>query len=216
MELKKKQVPEYITEKEAMAIISKCPKERDKLILRTMWETGGRISEVLCLVPDHIDILNKCISLPNLKQEQLKLKDVFLFSESILCQDLMEFADRNGIGGRDWIFQGGSQRTGKIGQVSPTYIWYLLCASRERGDSSSSKWRRKEGLSTSLNIRKKKGEDKNPAWPHLFRHGAAMNIYHRTQRLDAVQHQLGHSTIQTTEVYAGMTDEERKNIIQKS
>ncbi len=43
-----------------------------------------------------------------------------------------------------------------------------------------------------------------------------MNIYHRTGRLDITQHQLGHSTIQTTEGYAEMTDDDRKSIIDKS
>ena len=68
------QVPEYLNPKEAIAIIQKCPKPRDKLILRTMWETGGRVAEVLSLVPDYIDSINNCLHLSNLKQKSIRQK----------------------------------------------------------------------------------------------------------------------------------------------
>ena len=213
--MKKFKVSEYITPKEAEIIIQSCPKERDRLILRTMWETGGRISEILSLVPDDIDQVNNCIYLKTLKQRTITgvhpLRRTYLFPESILCHDLLLYINENGIDKHDWLFQGKS----KTGQVSTTYIWYLLSA--QRGSSNSSiKWKRQDGIVTSLGIRKMKGEKRKPAWPHLFRHGAAMNIYRRTGRLDVTQHHLGHSSIMTTEGYAEMTDEDRKRIIDSS
>ena len=260
---KKSYVSEYITPEQAQRIIDTCPdckkwgnirvsEDRDRLILRTMWETGGRVAEVLSLISYNIDLDDRCIYLPNLKQEAIKkekdetaeqyhkrkldihiqrkqrkemvrakgaplldghdppLKKVFLFPGSTLCQDLLLYADGNGIGDHEWIFQGNS----KDNRVSTTYIWYLL--SSIKTSYSSIKWKRKDGIATSLDIVKTKGDSRKPAWPHLFRHGAAMNIYHNTGRLDVTQLQLGHSTIQATEGYAKMTDEDRKSIIQKS
>lgn len=252
--MKRFKVSEYITPKEAEIIIQSCPKLRDKLILRTMWETGGRVAEVLSLISNNIDSVNNCIYLPNLKQntirkkkgetkkeyekrkEELKewrkqrkaqieekraplldkdeppLKRIFLFSDSTLCRDLLNYVVENEIERYDWLFQ---SNTSKSGRVSTTYIWYLLSAIKG-GSYSSEKWKRRNGLTTSLRIGKIKGGILKPAWPHLFRHGAAMNIYRRTQRLDIAQKQLGHSTIMTTEGYAELMDEDRKEIIDKS
>ena len=225
-------VSEYITPQEAEAIIQSCPKERDQIILRTMWETGGRVSEVLSLIPDYIDPINNCIYLPNLKQNAVKrndsesdddykvrrdrlhrerkppLKRVFLFPESTLCHALLQWAKDNEIARQDWIFPGRS----RIGQVSATYVWYLLSGVRRSED----KWKRRDGLATSLGIRKIKKGGLQAAWPHTFRHGMAMLTYHRTGRLDIVQKQLGHSSVQTTETYAQLTDDDRRNIINKN
>lgn len=240
-------VPEYITENEAQAIIDACSKVRDKLILRTLWETGGRVSEVLSLVPDSIDLPNNCIHMPNLKQNPIRkrrseteeqfenrkreqekkrntrkaylekyqgvpdpdksgppLKKVFLFPGSTLCTDLLEYAQD--VERHKWLFRGKC----RDGRVSTTYIWYLL----SHVQRSTDRYKRRDGIATKLHVRKDKGANRQVAWPHLFRHGAAMRTYKRTGMLDVTQHQLGHSSIQTTEIYAGMTDEDRKKIIE--
>ena len=211
--MKRFKVSEYITPKEAEIIIQSCPKLRDKLILRTMWETGGRIAEVLSLIPDNIDLINNCIYLCNLKQKTetgiAPLKRVFLFPESTLCQDLLQYIRNNDIGKNDWVFQSNRSKSGK---VSTTYIWYLLSASRGT-TYSSVKWKRREGLATTLGVRKIKGGIRRSAWPHLFRHGNAHFVLDRVGRLDIVKEQLGHSSIMTTEGYTQLSDEERKRII---
>lgn len=201
-------VSEYITPREANEIIQSCSKPRDRLILRVMWETGGRLGEVLSLIPDYVDPVNNCIYLPNLKQhkDKIPLKRIYLFPESMLCSDLTQWTSDNSIDRHSWMFPGKS----RTGQVSNQYVWYLLSSVSR----STDRWKRKEGISTRLGIRKVKTEQLKPAWPHLFRHGAAMNIYHRTGRLDVTQKQLGHSSIQTTESYASLSDEDRKTIIQ--
>lgn len=216
--MKRFRVSEYISPKEAEAIIGACPKLRDKFILRVMWETGGRISEVLSLKPEYLDPVNNCIFLPNLKQKSRKegqpppLKRIFMFPDSILIKDLQEYISTYEIVRGDWVFQGGVRKEGKVGQVSPVYIWYLLSNVRHPSD----RWKRKDGLATELGIRKIKEDKLKSAWPHLWRHGAAMHIYHKTQRLDVTQRQLGHSSIQTTEGYAELTNGDRKKIIDET
>ncbi len=249
--MKKFTVSQYLTPKEAEAIITACPKERDKLIFRTMWETGGRISEVLSLIPTHIDLVNNAIYLSNLKQKGIKksksesekdfeerketaakqnkerfellqhlkgvpesdtfgppLKKVYLFKESTLCQDLLDYIVQEHIEKFCWVFQGSS----RTGQVSPEYIWYLLAYVSHKDDI----YKRKNGIGIIIGVKKMKGADLKSAWPHLFRHGAAMNIYHRTGKLDVVQKELGHSSIVTTEGYASLMDEDAKKIIADS
>ena len=229
-----KKVSEYLEVGDVLRIIEAVPKERDKLIIRTLWETGGRISEVLSLVRSNIILEDNCILLYNLKQSKRKklpdgtfppkapkrLKRIFLSEDSTLMKDLIEFCEKGNIGPDDLVFSGGCRHPDRKGQVSPSYIWKLLS---EPYDPISGK---KGGIAWHLKIRRIKrdkgsginmGQERNkPVWPHIFRHSAAMELLKRTGRLDVVKEQLGHSTILTTEEYAGLTDRERKKIVGES
>ena len=229
-----KKVSEYLEVNEVLRIIEAVPKERDKLILRTLWETGGRISEVLSLTKNNIITGDNCILLYNLKQSKRKklldgtwppkapkrLKRIFLSENSTLMKDLIAFCEKSNVEPDDLVFSGGCRHPDRKGQVSPSYIWKLLS---EPYDPLKGK---KGGIAWHLNIRRIKkdkgseidtGQEKNkPAWPHIFRHSAAMELLKRTGRLDVVKEQLGHSTILTTEEYAGLTDRDRKKIVGES
>jgi len=214
-----KKVSEYITSNEAGRIISACSIERDRMFLSVLWETGARINEANRLTCDRVDEVNNCIILPNLKQnpisreesetdeeyktrgELLKskirppLKRVYLFSNSTLCRDLLAYGSK--LDKTSLLFTKGGK------PLSEVYVWRLLCHSER-------------GICVRLNIRKIKKGYYKPAWPHLFRHGCGMEMLRRTKRLDVVQELLGHSTIVTTEIYAKVSDEDRKNIVRES
>ena len=64
----------YLEKDEVWAIIRSVPLvskhiERDNLLLWTMWETGGRVTEVLTLIASQIDQKDRTINLVNLKQK---------------------------------------------------------------------------------------------------------------------------------------------------
>ena len=165
---------------------------RDLLNLKQNPKTGKRIEKY---------------GLEKLEKAEVPLKRIYLFPDSTLCKDLLDFCRRNKIGNQEWVFKG----KGRTGQVSATYIWYLLSCPMTPG-----RGKRREGISVSLGIRKIKRGKLKPAWPHLFRHGAAMNILKRTKSLSVTQRLLGHSTITTTEGYAGLSDEQIKEIVDSS
>jgi site-specific recombinase XerD len=50
--------------------------ERDRLLLRVLWATGGRVSEVLAL--GAADVRRDALVLPNLKNPSRPVKTVFL------------------------------------------------------------------------------------------------------------------------------------------
>jgi len=216
-----KKISEYLTPEEIHALINSVPRERDKLLLRVLWETAARVSEATNLIPDNVDPQNNYIILVNLKQNKRKpigkdeegkpifppkksppLKRIYLSSESTLCKDLLQYCDENQIYGQDFVF-GGIRNPSK--PLSPVYVWRLL---------SDPKY----GMSTKLHIRRlkknKRGVEENrAAWPHIFRHSQAMFLLEKTGRFEVVKEQLGHSSILTTEIYAGLTDQERKRIV---
>ncbi len=207
-------VDEYIKPKEAELIIQSCVNPRDKLILRVMWETGARVSEVLALKANGIDVLNNCLILKTLKQKRKgkdRLRRVYLFPESTLCRDLIDWCDNIEASDEQWAFPGMSE----TGRVSSTHIWHILSNVSVTRNGTLTANRRKDGIATKLRINKIKGTKERPAWPHLFRHGAAMYILSRTESKEVVQKELGHASMESTEVYAQLSDDKVKEIMQR-
>ena len=62
---------------------------------------------------------------------------------------------------------------------------------------------------------KKAGIEKN-IHPHSFRHSYATEIYDETEDLKVVQDLLGHKNIATTSIYAHVSKEHRKDVVNKS
>ena len=48
-------LPKYLTKDEVARLLAACARARDRLLLRVMWETGVRVSELLALTPASID-----------------------------------------------------------------------------------------------------------------------------------------------------------------
>jgi len=202
-------VTEFLKPDEVLALLSVVIPEEDRLLLRTLWETGGRAGEVVRLVPERVDLKNHCILLHNFKQNKRKtpdqpvaphpLKRIYLFPESTLCQDLLDHCKASHIKAGEWVFPSRMDPSKPFSRVT---LWRMVTtAAAELGIRYVKKDPRT-------------GEYRNkPAWPHLFRHSAAHVILDRTGRLDIVRDQLGHASISTTQVYASMSDEQRKKII---
>src|SRR5215831_12250388 len=70
------QPPEGLSPEEVRAVIAAARSERDRLLLRVLWATGARISEVLALRP--MDVQRDSLILPNRKNPNLPVKRVFL------------------------------------------------------------------------------------------------------------------------------------------
>jgi len=216
-----KKISEYLTPGDVNLILSAIPKDRDKLFFRTLWQTGARVSEVNTLFVDNVDKKNNCILLRNLKQDKRKsdgkdekgrsifltakkeprLKRIYLPSGSTLCEDILSYCKENNL--TEMVFPGIRD---KRKPLSPVYIWRLLSE-------------KNKGVAWKLGIRRKKidrmssREENKAAWPHLLRHARAMWILKQTGRFDVVKEQLGHSSVMSTEEYAGLADEDRKNIV---
>src|SRR5829696_7810682 len=73
---KRWQPPEGLTPEEVRAVIAAAQSERDRLLLRVLWATGGRVSEVLALRGR--DVRRDALVLPNLKNPSRPVKTVFL------------------------------------------------------------------------------------------------------------------------------------------
>jgi integrase len=62
------QLPKYLTKGEVGRLLSACGSTRDRLILRVMWETGVRVSELLALTSTSIDFTGEAVQVATLKR----------------------------------------------------------------------------------------------------------------------------------------------------
>src|SRR6266852_1114175 len=90
------QPPEGLSPEEVRAVIAAARSERDRLLLRVLWATGARVSEVLALRP--MDVRRDSLVLPNRKNPNLTVKQVFLpGAELALTGELLLWAKEKGL-----------------------------------------------------------------------------------------------------------------------
>jgi len=210
------EISEYLLPEEIYSIIDAIENPRDKLWVRTAWETGGRVSEVSSLTRPNILRKENALILQNLKQNKRMvaaderaqgilpenkpktppdLKRVYIFGTSTLTEDLTRYCRRHGL--NEYIF------LNKYGDpISRQYIFKMFKATTEMLDIRRIKVNPNTGRKENL-----------PAWCHLIRHSTGMYLFSMTGSLEVVAKHLGHSSIQSTEAYAGLTDNDHKKIL---
>ncbi len=61
-------LPKYFTRDQVVAILSACARPRDRLILRVLWETGVRVSELTSLTSESVDFTGEALRVVTLKR----------------------------------------------------------------------------------------------------------------------------------------------------
>src|SRR6202165_730505 len=90
------QPPEGLSPEEVRAVIAAASCERDRLLLRVLWATGARISEVLALRPT--DVQRDSLILPNRKNPNQTTKRVFLPGAELgITGELLLWAREQGV-----------------------------------------------------------------------------------------------------------------------
>jgi integrase/recombinase XerD len=201
----------YLEPEEVHAIVNAIPEvskhpERDELLFNTLWQTGGRITEVITMTPEQVGMSS--VRIRNLKQRKvlkedgkvkydkdgkpIKISDKNADKEvevsRQLCAELKAFCDAHHIPKGDYIFK---SNTNEMKHLSRWYCWWLLNKASEKA-------------------RVYRFGKRNPrshggikgAWPHLLRHSNAMLLLEKTKDISLVQQQLGHSSVRTTQTYA--------------
>jgi integrase len=64
----RKDLPKYLTCDQVVRLIGACLRPRDRLILRVLWETGVRVSELTSLTADSIDFTGESLQVVTLKR----------------------------------------------------------------------------------------------------------------------------------------------------
>lgn len=170
-------------------MIAACRTERDAWLLKLLWNTGGRVSEVIQIRVG--DITNSGLRMENLKQGRPAQKHVFLHPRFLA--ELKEWCR-----GRPphWPIIARLRDGSK--PISRVMAWYIVT---------------RAGLGADILKQKYHDVALRPLWPHSFRHGTAIHLLESGLPINAVQGQLGHSSLQSTAVYTQMTDSHRQAMI---
>ncbi len=179
--------PTYLEPNEVRAIINAVTSisrhaERDTLLLETMWQTGGRVTEVLELTPKQIG--DDSLILRNLKQKPTSPPFKQVYITAALTNRLKEYCSKHSLVEGDFVFPANRSK-GK--HLSRWYAWWIISKAAKASNVKRVNTRR---------------GNFSYAWPHLFRHSCAMFILDRTGSTELAQRQLGHARITTTQGYA--------------
>ena len=195
--------PEGLAPADVNAIIDAAGSERDRLLLRTLWTTGARISEVLALRP--LDVHHDSLVLPNRKNPSRPIKRVFLpASAADLPGALLLFQRAQGLGVEEPFFVSRKQSPdGQPRAMSRVQAWRIVRTASERAQV--------QVLALRPSRYGQAGEPA-PVHPHLFRHARARQIVRQTKSLPLAQKQLGWSRLHLT--YLSLADEEARQLMQ--
>lgn len=206
----------------AVALAARCETDcahlgcqRNELLLRALWATGARISEVLAITPMHV--LADSLVVPTLKSGRddggvRPWRRVYLpAGQADLPAALLVWANNSGLERRDPLFFAlagrGERPRGPLKPLTRQQGWRIVKSASERAGVLVLAMRpSKDGL---------RGEPA-PIHPHIFRHARAREILRRTKNLPLAQRQLGWQQLhleylsladdETRELMAGMTD----------
>lgn len=165
----------YLKHNQVMLLLQSIPDEdaRDRLIIRLIYATGVRVSELCGITLSDIDFDDCTIRVLG---KGGKIRIVFVDEETL--EEIRKFS-----GGRI----DGPLFVGHMGHaISPRTVQYIF-----------NKWAPK-GIT-----------------PHKIRHSYASELYRRSKNLRVVQENLGHSSIQTTEIYLHTDVDERRTVYQQ-
>jgi integrase/recombinase XerD len=185
---KVKALPVYPTLSEVHRILAACEIERDRMLIELLWHTGGRISEVLSIRVG--DITTHGIKMVNLKQSIPSQKHVFL------DQEFLERLRIYSAGRRPEEILVG--RLVDNQQMTRQRAWQIVTGLGQKAAIMKSKFRT---------------DRLRAPWPHSYRHGNAVQLLECGLPANAVQAQLGHSSLASTQVYTQLTDPHRRRLI---
>jgi integrase/recombinase XerD len=174
--------------------------ERDDAMLELLYATGLRVSELIELRVQNLNLLSGfLICLGKGRKERLvpigdtartKLTDYLARTRARLLAPVRRRRStsppRRGRGGADTLFIGRGGR-----QLSRQSVWHLI---------------KKHGRAAGVTA---------PLSPHTLRHSFATHLLLGGADLRAVQAMLGHSSIRTTQIYTHLTKGELKAVHQR-
>lgn len=184
-------LPTYVTREQAHAMIIAARTTTHRVLLKCLWQTGGRVSEVLSLRPCDIDRQESALQLINLKQRRRRNRKKTVYVSPDLVSELLALAHDARVPNDGFLFR--SRKSGDE-PMTRQHAWRLI---------------RQYARAADVYVPGRNGRLR-PATALDFRHGAAVHQLRCAVPLSEVQQQLGHARIDTTTIYTKLTSSERR------
>jgi integrase/recombinase XerC len=169
----KQQEVKYLKHNQVLRLLDSIDDLRDKLIVRTIYATGVRVSELCNMNIEDIDFDEHTI---RIRGKGDKIRTVFVDDDTLA--DILKFIGIRIVGP---VFVG---QQGK--NISSRAIQHIF-----------------------------KNYAPSGITPHKIRHSYASELYKRSKNLRVVQENLGHTSINTTEIYLHTDIDERRQVYQQ-
>lgn len=187
-----KKTPETLTVKEVDALLKQpsknTPKElRDKSMLELLYATGMRVTELITLKTDDVNIKLEYIVCHDRK------KDRMIPFGSEAKKALIAYLKN----GREYL----------LGENTTSNILYPNCSGKEMS---------RQGFWKLIKSYGKKAGIKSELTPHTLRHSFASHLVENGADLKSVQEMLGHSDISTTQVYMTLGNKRIREAYEKA
>ncbi len=193
--LKHSTLPPYLLLPEIRALLAVVHHANHRLLLSTLWHTGGRVSEVLALTPAsfELDPRGSYVSMTTLKQRGRPKRGAVAsrparmipVTDAVYLRELMSYFATHGTKRHERIFPITRHAAGKRLQVAAALL-------RDAGGPDY------VGMIS----------------PHTFRHSFAVNAILHGIPLTVVQAWLGHSTLASTAIYTQVLAAETGHLMQ--
>ena len=186
-------------------MIAAAETERDRLLLRVLWATGGRVSEVLALRAQ--DVRRDALVLPNLKNPSRPVKTVFLSAgDQDLPGALLLWQKAEGLadGAPAVRLPEAGRGRAACGPSAAIQAWRIVKDAGERAQVRVLALRESEAAQAGAPA---------PVHPHLFRHARVRQIVRQTKSLPLAQKQAGWSRLQMA--YLTLGDDEARELMRR-
>jgi len=187
------EVPEHVTLEEVRAALEGERDLRRRALIWFLWRTGARVSEALALSVDDINTHASTVRLVTLKRH-LELgeapKGRTLPVRPDLLAELAKVIAAYGVGGQRLS---SSRRLRGRYDVGGRLVW---------------PWTRQHAFRIVRDALMRAGVERARAHPHVLRHGHAVHAVRNRTPLNAVQAQLGHASLVTTNRYVHASGED--------
>jgi integrase len=184
------ELPTYVTREQALGVVAAATTQRHRLLVRTLWESGGRVSEVLRLRRGDVDRIEASLVLINLKQRDPKRRRKVVYVSRELAIELDIFA-------RDL-------------RMAATAYYFSSQKSDGQPMSRQQCWEIVTRLSRAAGVHVLDGQTLRAATGLDFRHGAAIDMLRGGTPFPEVGAQLGHARADTTLIYTRLVSAERR------
>ena len=172
--VERRALPKYLPPEQVRRLIASARNERDRLLLEVLWQTGGRISEVLPLTPEDIDLTSRQVRLLTLKQPQDRRRRPIEHRRWIPIRD----------------------------QLATDLASYLLKrGTKEARLFPISRVRAFEIVRDAARAAELTDDHGRGIGPHTMRHSFAVNCLNQGVPINVLKDLLGHSSILTTMIY---------------
>jgi len=197
----------YFTEENLQRLWDVIDNYEHKLMLRLIYESGCRVGEFVQIRLCHINFRENAIFFP---AENTKTKDRrSSYVSQGLINELKDYLKRNGM------------MTKREEQIKDPNAFLLPSTQNPTGHETSRRWQHifKQYVEKA-DLQEVYGHDSKgrPLYKytiHSLRHSHVRHYVQKTQ-LAAVQKQVGHKSLQTTEIYLRLTDEDVKKAYDKA